>query len=178
MAGIPWELTFPRIIGVKLTGKLTGWASPKDVILKLAGMLTVRGGTGAVIEYHGPGVESLSCTGKATICNMGAEVGATCSVFPYDNRMREYLLATERPEQAEQCDQHHELLCADAGAHYDQLIEIDLSTLEPHVNGPYSPDLAIPVSQMKLKLQQQGIPSGRISAALIGSCTNSSYEDL
>lgn len=178
MAGIPWELTFPKVIGVKLTGRLSGWTAPKDVILNLAGQLTVRGGTGAILEYFGSGTETLSCTGKATICNMGAEVGATCSVFPYDSQMRQYLVATDRQELADHCDHNADMLRADPKAHYDRVIEIDLSALEPHVNGPFSPDLATPISQVKQMLESKGISTSRISAALIGSCTNSSYEDL
>jgi aconitate hydratase len=143
MADIPWELKCPKVIGVKLTGQLSGWTSPKDVILKVAGILTVKGGTGAIVEYHGPGVDSISCTGMGTICNMGAEIGATTSVFPFNSRMADYLAATGREDIANECKAvTSELLTPDEGCEYDQLIEIDLSTLEPHVNGPFTPDLA------------------------------------
>ncbi|MEA3201909.1 MAG: aconitate hydratase [Thermoplasmata archaeon] len=179
MAGFPWEVLQPKIIGVKLTGKLSGWTAPKDVILKLAGILTVAGGTNAIIEYFGPGTASISCTGKATICNMGAEIGATCSVFPYDERMKTYLAATERKALADVADRHKHLLAADAGseAHYDQVIEIDLSTLEPHLVGPHTPDLARPISKVAEAVRTEKYPN-KISVALIGSCTNSSYEDI
>ena len=149
MANIPWELKCPKVIGVKLTGTLKGWTSPKDIILKVAGILTVKGGTGAIVEYFGPGVDSISCTGMATICNMGAEIGATTSIFPYNFRMQDYLRATGRSEIANAADQHRKsLLTADANAKYDQIIELDLSTLEPHVNGPFTPDLAHPISKL------------------------------
>ncbi|MCB1113170.1 MAG: aconitate hydratase [Chlamydiia bacterium] len=177
MAGLPWELKAPKFIGVKLTGKMSGWTSAKDVILKLAGILTVKGGTGAIVEYHGPGAETISCTGKGTICNMGAEIGATTSIFPYDEKMAEYLRATGRGEIAELANGIKECLTPDEGAEYDELIEIDLSTLEPHINGPYSPDKAWPISQMKDAVENNGYPD-TISVALIGSCTNSSYEDM
>lgn len=183
MAGMPWELKMPRIIGVHLTGRLNGWASPKDVILKLAGILTVKGGTGAVIEYFGPGTQSISCTGKGTICNMGAEIGATTSVFPYDSRMADYLRATGREKIAEMADKIAEHLSPDKEvlakpfAHYDEVIEINLSTLEPYINGPYSPDLAWKLSDFSEAVKKNGYPE-KLSVALIGSCTNSSYEDL
>lgn len=183
MASIPWELKFPKLIGVKLTGALKGWSSPKDVILKLAGILTVKGGTGAIVEYFGPGTKSLSCTGKGTICNMGAEIGATTSLFPYDERMSAYLRKTERTEIADMADSMSAFLKADPEIEqnpekfYDQIIEIDLDTLEPHINGPFTPDLATPVSQFAEAVQKNNWPSN-LSVALIGSCTNSSYEDL
>ncbi|MBS1517633.1 MAG: aconitate hydratase [Bacteroidetes bacterium] len=179
MAGMPWELKFPKIIGVKLTGKLTGWTSPKDVILKLAGILTVKGGTGAIIEYFGEGTNSISCTGKGTICNMGAEIGATTSLFPYDKRMYDYLKATEREEIGNLANELSDYLKADEGSEkfYDQIIEIDLTTLEPHVNGPYTPDLAWPISKLKDAVKENGYPE-ELKVALIGSCTNSSYEDM
>ena len=149
MANIPWELKCPKVIGVKLTGTLKGWTSPKDIILKVAGILTVKGGTGAIVEYFGPGVDNISCTGMATICNMGAEIGATTSIFPYNYRMQDYLKATGRADIAAAADMHKKsLLTADANAKYDQLIELDLSTLEPHVNGPFTPDLAHPISKL------------------------------
>nr|XP_053630480.1 aconitate hydratase, mitochondrial-like [Cherax quadricarinatus] len=148
MANIPWELKCPKVIGVKLTGKLSGWTSPKDVILKVAGILTVKGGTGAIIEYFGPGVDSISCTGMATICNMGAEIGATTSVFPYNSRMRQYLAATSRKDIASLADANISLLTPDEGSPYDQVIEINLSELEPHINGPFTPDLAHPVNKV------------------------------
>ncbi|PTX18716.1 aconitase [Pontibacter mucosus] len=183
MAGMPWELKFPKIIGVKLTGKMNGWTSPKDVILKVAGILTVKGGTGAIVEYFGEGAESMSCTGKGTICNMGAEIGATTSVFAYDNSMRAYLNATNREEIVQMADgvaQHlraDDEVYADPAAFYDQLIEIDLSTLEPHVNGPFTPDAAWPISQFAAVVKEHGWPA-KLEVGLIGSCTNSSYEDL
>ncbi|KAG1490374.1 hypothetical protein G6F54_010768 [Rhizopus delemar] len=177
MANIPWELKAPNVIGVKLTGSLGPWASPKDVILKLAGQLTVRGGTGHIIEYFGEGVESLSCTGMATICNMGAEVGATTSVFPYANNMSAYLRATGRSPVSQAADSNAHFLRADAGAHYDQLIEINLSEVEPHINGPFTPDLSTPLSKFKDFIQQNGWKD-ELSASLIGSCTNSSYQDM
>ena len=177
MAGIPWELKCPRVVGVRLTGSLSGWTSAKDVILKVAGILTVKGGTGNVIEYFGPGIESISCTGMATICNMGAEVGATTSLFPYNQRMADYLHATKRGYIAEAANKVHPILRAEEGAFYDQLIELDLSTLEPHINGPFTPDLATPVSKMKDVTESHKWPRD-IRVALIGSCTNSSYEDM
>lgn len=183
MAGIPWELKFPKLIGVKLTGSLKGWSSPKDVILKLAGILTVKGGTGAIVEYFGPGTTTLSCTGKGTICNMGAEIGATTSLFPYDARMSDYLKKTERAEIAKLADGITDYLKADIDVEknpekfYDQVITIDLDTLEPHINGPFTPDLATPISQFAKAVKENGWPD-KLSAALIGSCTNSSYEDI
>ncbi|KAG4090293.1 aconitate hydratase [Neocallimastix lanati (nom. inval.)] len=177
MAGIPWELKCPKIIGVKLTGKRNGWTSPKDIILKVAGILTVKGGTGAIVEYFGEGVESISCTGMATICNMGAEIGATTSVFPYNERMDEYLRATRRTEIADLAKQYKDLLKADEGCQYDQIIEINLSELEPHINGPFTPDLATPLSEFKNAVEKNGWPE-ELKVGLIGSCTNSSYEDM
>lgn len=183
MVGLPWEVLCPKVIGVKLTGALNGWTSPKDVILKLAGLLTVKGGTNAIIEYFGPGTASLSCTGKATICNMGAELGATTSVFPYDQRMGDYLRCTERADLATLCDGIAGALVADPEVHenpamyYDKVVEIDLTTLEPHLVGPHTPDLARPLSAMKAAIASEGYPA-QIKAALIGSCTNSSYEDI
>jgi aconitate hydratase len=183
MAGMAWELKMPKLIGVKLTGKLNGWASPKDVILKVAGILTVKGGTGAIIEYFGEGAKSLSATGKGTICNMGAEVGATTSIFAYDESMNRYLNATGRAEVAKLANSIKESLDADPEVYenpevyYDQIIEIDLSKLEPHVNGPFTPDRATPISRMKEVAKENGWPV-EISVGLIGSCTNSSYEDI
>ncbi len=179
MAGLPWELKFPGIIGVNLKGKLSGWASPKDIILKLAGILTVKGGTGSIVEYFGDGVESLSCTGKATICNMGAEIGATTSLFPYDGKMSEYLKATGRKEIADLADEIGDYLKSDKGSekYYDKIIEIDLSTLEPYINGPFTPDLARPISEFSKAVLENGYPE-ELKVGLIGSCTNSSYEDM
>jgi aconitate hydratase len=177
MAGMPWELKAPKVIGVKLTGQLKGWTSPKDVILKLAGILTVKGGTGAIVEYFGPGVASISCTGMGTICNMGAEIGATTSVFPFNHRMGDYLRATGRTDLAALAEQHQLLLSADEGCTYDQVIEIDLDTLEPHINGPFTPDLAWPLSQFAQAVREKGYPE-ELKVGLIGSCTNSSYEDM
>lgn len=183
MAGMPLELKMPKVLGVHLTGKLSGWASPKDVILKLAGILTVNGGTGFIVEYFGEGATSLSCTGKGTICNMGAEIGATCSVFPYDQKMKEYLKATGRESVIALVDQHEALLGADAEvianpeAYYDQVVHIDLSALEPHINGPFSPDVAHPISEVAAFLKENNYPE-TLEVGLIGSCTNSSYEDL
>ena len=183
MSGMGWELKFPRLIGVKLTGRLNGWTSAKDIILKVAGLLTVKGGTGCIIEYFGEGAESLSCTGKATICNMGAEVGATCSIFGYDKAMSRYLDSTGRSEISELADGIKEHLTADPqvyenpGKYFDQLIEINLSDLEPYINGPFSPDLATPISEMKKVALKNGWPL-KVDVGLIGSCTNSSYEDL
>ncbi len=182
MADMPWELLMPKIIGIKLTGELNGWTSPKDVILKVAGILTVKGGTGAIIEYFGPGAESLSATGKGTICNMGAEVGATTSLFGYDEAMARYLKATERAEVAQMADAMREHLTGDAECYaeperfFDRVIEIDLSALEPHINGPYTPDLAWPLSKFAEAVEENKYPD--LSACLIGSCTNSSYEDI
>ena len=183
MSGFAWEVLQPKIIGVKLTGEMKGWTSPKDVILKLAGILTVSGGTNAVVEYFGPGTKSISATGKATICNMGAEIGATCSMFPYDERMKTYLRATERAALAKVADKYKHLLVADPETeyeperYYDRVIEIDLSSLEPHLVGPHTPDLARPVSAMKKAVETEKYPA-QISVSLIGSCTNSSYEDI
>lgn len=177
MADIPWELKCPKVIGVKLTGSLSGWTSPKDIILKVAGILTVKGGTGAIVEYFGPGVDSISCTGMATICNMGAEIGATTSVFPYNNRMRDYLIATNRADIAALADANADMLTPDEGAPYDQLIELNLSELEPHINGPFTPDLAHPVDKIGDTAREKGWPL-EVKAGLIGSCTNSSYEDM
>ncbi|GFU35556.1 aconitate hydratase, mitochondrial [Nephila pilipes] len=177
MANLPWELKCPKVIGVKLTGKLSGWTSPKDIILKVAGILTVKGGTGAIVEYFGPGVDSISCTGMGTICNMGAEIGATTSVFPYNKRMRDYLVATRRQEIAQLADEYTDLLTPDNGCHYDKVIEINLDELEPHVNGPFTPDLAHPISQLGNNAKSNGWPLD-IRVGLIGSCTNSSYEDM
>ncbi|XP_045516225.1 aconitate hydratase, mitochondrial-like [Pieris brassicae] len=177
MADIPWELKCPKVIGVKLTGKLSGWTSPKDVILKVAGILTVKGGTGAIVEYHGPGVDSISCTGMATICNMGAEIGATTSVFPYNSRMEAYLKSTGRDGVASAANSFKHLLTPDPKAPYDELIEINLSTLEPHVNGPFTPDLANPISKLGEAAKKNDWPVD-IRVGLIGSCTNSSYEDM
>ena len=177
MADIPWELKAPKYIGVELTGKLSGWASPKDVILKLAGILTVKGGTGAIVEYFGPGVESLSCTGMGTICNMGAEIGATTSLFPYNHRMAAYLKSTGRESIAGAADAFAADLRADPNASYDEVIKIDLSTLEPHINGPFTPDLAHPLGKFADAVRQSQWPQ-KLSVGLIGSCTNSSYEDM
>jgi aconitate hydratase len=183
MAGMAWELKFPKLIGVKLTGKLNGWTSAKDVILKVAGILTVEGGTGAIVEYFGEGAVSLSCTGKGTICNMGAEIGATTSTFGYDDSMRRYLKATGREDVVALADKVAEHLTGDAEVYaspekyFDQVIEIDLSTLSPYVNGPFTPDLATPVAEMKAKATANGWPL-KVDWGLIGSCTNSSYEDL
>jgi aconitate hydratase len=183
MAGLPWEVKCPKLIGVRLTGALGGWASPKDVILKLCGLLTTKGGTDQIIEFFGPGARSISCTGKATITNMGAEVGATTSVFPFDERMATYLRATGRAEVAALADRHAQELAADPEAEadpgrcYDRVVEVDLSSLEPHIVGPRRPDLARPISQLARDVEREGFPP-RIAAALIGSCTNSSYEDI
>ena len=183
MSGMGWELKFPELIGIKLTGKLNGWTSAKDIILKVAGLLTVKGGTGCIIEYFGEGAESLSCTGKATICNMGAEVGATCSVFGYDQSMSRYLGLTGRLEISKLANGIKEHLTADPEVYanpekfFDQLVEIDLSELEPYINGPFTPDLATPISEMKKVALQNGWPL-KVEVGLIGSCTNSSYEDL
>nr|XP_033785280.1 aconitate hydratase, mitochondrial isoform X2 [Geotrypetes seraphini] len=177
MAGIPWELKCPKVIGVKLTGELSGWTSPKDIILKVAGILTVKGGTGAIVEYHGPGVDSISCTGMATICNMGAEIGATTSVFPYNERMKKYLAKTGRGEIAALAEEFKQDLVPDEGCKYDQLVELNLSELKPHINGPFTPDLANPVSEIGTIAQEKGWPVD-IKVGLIGSCTNSSYEDM
>jgi aconitate hydratase len=183
MAGMPWELKFPKLIGVKLTGKLNGWTAAKDVILKVAGILTVKGGTGAIVEYFGEGAKSLSCTGKGTICNMGAEIGATTSTFGYDESMYRYLASTGREEIAKLANGIAEYLTGDPEVYanpekyFDQLIEINLSELEPHVNGPFSPDLAWPISKLKETVLENGYPE-KLDVGLIGSCTNSSYEDI
>ncbi len=183
MAGMAWELKFPKLIGVKLTGKLSGWTSAKDVILKVAGILTVKGGTGCIVEYFGEGAKSLSATGKGTICNMGAEIGATTSTFGYDDAMRRYLRATDRADVVELADKVAEHLTGDDEVYanpeqyFDQVIEIDLSTLSPHVNGPFTPDLATPVAEMREKATKNDWPL-KVDWGLIGSCTNSSYEDL
>jgi len=177
MANLPWELKCPKVIGVKLTGQISGWTSPKDVILKVAGILTVKGGTGAIVEYFGPGVESLSATGMGTICNMGAEIGATTSMFPYNRRMGDYLNATKRGNIAKYAQQFQHNLQSDEGAEYDEMIEINLSELEPHINGPYTPDLATPLSTFAKAVEEKGWPK-ELKVALIGSCTNSSYEDM
>ncbi|KAI8983779.1 aconitate hydratase [Pilobolus umbonatus] len=177
MADIPWELKCPKTIGVKLNGKLNGWTSPKDIILKVAGILTVKGGTGAIVEYLGDGVDSISCTGMATICNMGAEIGATTSMFPFNERMGDYLRATNRGEIANYAKQFGHNLRADSDAQYDELIEINLDTLEPHINGPFTPDLATPLSKFKEAVKANDWPA-ELKVGLIGSCTNSSYEDM
>ena len=183
MAGLPWELKMPKLIGVKLTGKLSGWTAPKDVILKVAGILTVKGGTGAVVEYFGEGAQSMSCTGKGTICNMGAEIGATTSTFGYDESMSRYLKSTGRAGVAEMADKIKEHLTADPEVYanpekyFDQVIEINLSELEPHLNGPFTPDLATPISKMKEAAAANNWPT-KVEVGLIGSCTNSSYEDI
>jgi len=183
MAGMAWELKFPKLIGVKLTGKLNGWTSAKDVILKVAGILTVKGGTGAIVEYFGEGATSMSCTGKGTICNMGAEIGATTSTFGYDESMERYLIATGRAEVAQMATKIKEHLTADPEVYanpeqyFDQVIEINLSELEPHLNGPFTPDLATPISKLKEEAAKNGWPT-KVEVGLIGSCTNSSYEDI
>ncbi|MBF0219430.1 MAG: aconitate hydratase [Gammaproteobacteria bacterium] len=183
MAGMPWELKMPKIFGIELTGSLQAWTSPKDVILKLAGLLTTKGGTNAILEYFGPGCASISCTGKATICNMGAEVGATTSLFAYDQRMGDYLRSTGRAVVAELADRYHADLSpdsevlADPAKYYDKVITIDLNTLEPHINGPFTPDMARPISAFVKAVVSEGYPE-KLEVGLIGSCTNSSYEDL
>ena len=183
MAGMPWELKFPKLLGVKLTGKLSGWTSPKDVILKVAGILTVKGGTGYILEYFGDGAESISCTGKGTICNMGAEIGATTSVFAYDDSMDRYLRSTFRPDVADAAAAVRDHLrpdpevAANPEQYYDEVVEINLDELEPHINGPFTPDLAWPISKFAEAVKENGWPS-KLSGALIGSCTNSSYEDI
>jgi aconitate hydratase len=183
MAGMPWELKFPKLIGVKLTGHMSGWTSAKDVILKVAGILTVKGGTGCIVEYFGEGANSISCTGKGTICNMGAEIGATTSLFGYDKKMSDYLSSTDRSEIAEAADAIAEHLTGDPEVYsnpekyFDQVIEIDLSKLEPHINGPFSPDKAWPLSEFADAVKENDYPA-RLEVGLIGSCTNSSYEDI
>ncbi len=183
MAGLPWEVLDPKLIGVRLTGKLNGWASPKDVILYLCGLLTVKGGTNKIVEYFGPGAETISATGKGTICNMGAELGATTSVFPFDQKMVAYMNITDRADLATFAQSHKELLVADPEVYqspekyYDQIVEVDLSKLEPHVVGPHTPDLARPISKLAAEAKEKGYPV-ELKAALIGSCTNSSYEDI
>jgi len=183
MAGLPWEVLHPKLIGVKLTGKLSGWASPKDVILYLCGLLTVKGGTNKIVEYFGPGAETISATGKGTICNMGAELGATTSVFPFDQKMVAYMNITDRADLANLALTNKALLVADPEVyqspekHYDQIVEVDLSKLEPHVVGPHTPDLARPISKLAAEAKEKGYPV-QLKAALIGSCTNSSYEDI
>lgn len=177
MADIPWELKCPKVIGVELKGKMSGWTTPKDVILKVAGELTVKGGTGAIIEYKGPGVSSLSCTGMGTICNMGAEIGATTSVFPYNERMASYLEATNRKDIADLARGYQRNLLPDQGAEYDNHLEIDLNNLEPHINGPFTPDLATPLTKFAQAVKENEWPE-ELKVALIGSCTNSSYEDM
>ncbi|KAJ1757859.1 Aconitate hydratase mitochondrial, partial [Coemansia sp. RSA 1824] len=177
MAGIPWELKCPKAIGVKLTGRLNGWTSPKDIILEVAGILTVKGGTGAIVEYFGSGVEAVSATGMGTVCNMGAEIGATTSVFPFTESMHRYLVSTGRPEIADASRKFSHNLRADEGAKYDEVIEINLSELEPRINGPFTPDLMTPLIKFKDTAKEKEWPQD-ISACLIGSCTNSSYEDM
>jgi len=183
MAGLPWEVKYPTLIGVHLTGELQGWTAPKDIIIYLAGVLTVSGGTNAIIEYFGPGCESISCTGKATTTNMGAELGATGDIYPYDDRMATYLKATRRAGLAEVADKYRHLLTSDPeverdpAQYYDQIVEIDLNKLEPHITGPHSPDRARPISAMAKEAQENNFPD-KVSAALVGSCTNSSYEDM
>ncbi len=183
MAGLPWEVLHPKLIGVRLTGKLNGWASPKDVILYLCGLLTVKGGTNKIVEYFGPGAETISATGKGTICNMGAELGATTSVFPFDQKMVAYMNIMDRTDLASFAQSHKELLVADPEVYqspekyYDQIVEVDLSNLEPHVVGPHTPDLARPISKLAAEAKEKGYPV-ELKAALIGSCTNSSYEDI
>ena len=183
MSGMAWELKFPKLIGIKLTGKLSGWTASKDVILKVAGILTVKGGTGHIVEYFGTGAQSISCTGKGTICNMGAEIGATTSTFGYDEKMAQYLRGTGRAEVADLADNIAEHLTGDPEVYenpdkyFDQVIEIDLSILEPHINGPFTPDLATPISQFANAVRKNGWPE-KLDVGLIGSCTNSSYEDI
>src|ERR1700759_4123116 len=183
MAGLAWELKMPKLIGIKLTGRLNGWTSPKDVILRVAGILTVKGGTGAIVEYFGEGADSLSATGKGTICNMGAEIGATCSLFGYDGKMADYLKATGRAEVASLADGIRDYLrpdkevYSDPKKYYDKVIELNLTALEPYVNGPFTPDLAWPISKFAEAVKANNWPE-RLEVALIGSCTNSSYEDI
>ncbi|KAI1262006.1 aconitase family-domain-containing protein [Xylariaceae sp. FL1019] len=177
MANLPWELKAPKFIGVKLTGEMSGWTAPKDIILKVAGILTVKGGTGAIVEYFGDGVDKLSSTGMGTICNMGAEIGATTSVFPFNDRMYDYLAATKRSAIGDFARQYAKDLRADEGAEYDEVIEINLSELEPHINGPFTPDLATPISKFSAAVKANNWPE-ELKVGLIGSCTNSSYEDM
>ncbi|MGW8317237.1 MAG: aconitate hydratase, partial [Bacteroidales bacterium] len=183
MAGMPWELKFPKLVGVRLTGKLNGWTSAKDVILKVAGILSVKGGTGKILEYFGEGAASISCTGKGTICNMGAEIGATTSLFGYDQKMKTYLEGTGRADVASEAEKIAEHLVgdpevyADPGSYFDEVIEIDLATLEPHINGPFSPDKAWPISEFAKAVKENDYPQ-KLEVGLIGSCTNSSYEDI
>lgn len=177
MANLPWELKAPKIIGVKLTGQMSGWTAPKDVILKVADILTVKGGTGAIVEYHGDGVKTMSATGMGTICNMGAEIGATTSLFPFNDRMYDYLASTKRQFIGDFARQYAHELREDEGAEYDQLIEINLSELEPHINGPFTPDLGTPISKFAARAKENGWPE-ELKVGLIGSCTNSSYEDF
>jgi aconitate hydratase len=183
MAGMPWELKLPRLIGINLIGELSGWASSKDVILKVAGILSVKGGTGAILEYFGEGAEKLSCTGKGTISNMGAEIGATTSIFSYDNNMQNYLIATGRKDVAEMANGIKKHLKADdevyedPNHYYDEVITINLSDLEPHLNGPFTPDRATPISEMAKVAAENNWPT-KVKVGLIGSCTNSSYEDI
>jgi aconitate hydratase len=177
MANLPWELKAPKIIGVKLTGQMSGWTAPKDVILKVADILTVKGGTGAIVEYHGEGVKTMSATGMGTICNMGAEIGATTSLFPFNDRMYDYLASTKRQFIGDFARQYAHELREDEGAEYDQLIEINLSELEPHINGPFTPDLGTPISKFAARAKENGWPE-ELKVGLIGSCTNSSYEDF
>ena len=177
MANLPWEVKAPKVIGVRLTGEMSGWTAPKDIILKVAGILTVKGGTGAIIEYHGPGVNSLSATGMGTICNMGAEIGATTSLFPFNDRMYDYLVATKRKAIGDFSRAYAAELYEDKGAEYDELIELNLSELEPHINGPFTPDLATPISKFKDAVANNKWPE-ELKVGLIGSCTNSSYEDM
>ena len=183
MAGLPWEVLHPKLIGVKLTGRLNGWTSPKDVILYICGKLTVKGGTNKIVEYFGPGAETISATGKGTITNMGAELGATTSIFPFDQKMVDYLTITERKEVADLAEANQSMLVADPEVYaspekyFDEILEIDLSTLEPHVVGPHSPDLARPISALEAEAKEKGYPV-ELKATLLGSCTNSSYEDI
>ena len=177
MANLPWELKAPKVIGVKLTGEMSGWTAPKDIILKVAGILTVKGGTGAIVEYHGPGVNSISSTGMGTICNMGAEIGATTSLFPFNNSMYDYLAATKRRHIGDFARTYAAELKEDEGAEYDELIELNLTELEPHINGPFTPDLATPISKFKDAVKANKWPE-ELKVGLIGSCTNSSYEDM
>ncbi len=183
MAGMPWELKFPKTVGVKLTGKMSGWTSAKDVILKVAGLMTVKGGTGKILEYFGEGANSISCTGKGTICNMGAEIGATTSLFGYDAKMSDYLAGTDRKNVAAEADKVAEHLTGDKevyqdpSKYFDEVIEINLSELEPHINGPFSPDKAWPISEFAKAVKDNDYPQ-KLEVGLIGSCTNSSYEDI